>query len=244
MHTKMTNTLLFKPQHLTARLIVTSLLVLGLGACGGNSKPPDMVTPATPTAVQLVQPPPAGVAPASAVASSAEAPTVVTSSPPASAAPPPAVVASSVPAVVVPTVSVRSMIEALEKSGAAPALDRSSDVKGPDVNANGVRDDIEAYINALPLTPKQIKAALQDAKANQLALTVDISDKAALQQVGDISMAAGNCLGDVLIDFYALSRKIEAMTANTRERTKRYLAYNAARSGSSTSMPNGDTCEK
>ena len=157
------------------------------------------------------------------------------------AVPPAAPKASAAPAALV---SVRSIIEALEKSGAAPALDRSSDIRGPDVNANGVRDDIEAYINALPLTPKQIKAAMQDAKANQLALTVDIADKAALQQVGDISMAAGNCLGDVLIDFYALSRKIEAMTANTRERTKRYLAYNAARSGSTTKLPNGDTCEK
>ena len=157
------------------------------------------------------------------------------------AAPPAAPKASAAPTA---QVSVRSMIEALEKSGAAPALDRSSDVKGPDVNANGVRDDIEAYINALPLTPKQIKAALQKARGLQLTLMVDTSDKAAVQLIGETMMAGTNCLGDVLIDFYALSRKIEAMTANTRERTKRYLAYNAASSGSTTGLPNGDTCEK
>ena len=157
------------------------------------------------------------------------------------AVPPAAPKASAAPTA---QVSVRSMIEALEKSGAAPALDRSSDIKGPDVNANGVRDDIEAYINALPLTPKQINAAMQKAKANQLALTVELVDKSALQQVGDTTAAASNCLGDEVVEFYALSRKIEAMTANTRERTKRYLAYNAARSGSTTKLPNGDTCEK
>ena len=157
------------------------------------------------------------------------------------AVPPAAPKASAAPAALV---SVRSMIEALEKSGAAPALDRSSDIRGPDVNANGVRDDIEAYINALPLTPKQIKAAMQDAKAVQLALTVSLNDKIALQGVGNAMAAAIKCHGSVDANYFPLSVKIEAMTANTRERTKRYLAYNAARSGSTTGWPSGDTCEK
>ncbi|VTU35917.1 hypothetical protein RA8CHR_05340 [Variovorax sp. RA8] len=43
--------------------------------------------------------------------------------------------------------------------------------------------------------------------------------------------------------FSQLSGKIEAMTANTRERAKRYMEYNAASSGSSTTLPNGNTCE-
>jgi hypothetical protein len=43
--------------------------------------------------------------------------------------------------------------------------------------------------------------------------------------------------------FSRLAGKIESMTANTKERAARYMQYNAARSGSSTTMPSGDTCE-
>ena len=101
----------------------------------------------------------------------------------------------------------RSVIEALEKSGAAPALDQSTDIKGPDGNGNCVRDDLEAVINSLPLTPLQIKAALQKARANQSAHTVDLTDKVVLQRVG-ASFAAGIvCLGKVMVDSYSLSAK-------------------------------------
>jgi len=33
------------------------------------------------------------------------------------------------------------------------------------------------------------------------------------------------------------------MTANTKERAKQYMAYNKARSGSSGTMPTGNTCD-
>jgi hypothetical protein len=52
-------------------------------------------------------------------------------------------------------------IKALENSGVIPKLDRSSDIKGPDQNLNGVRDDIDAWIAALPITDKQKRAARQ-----------------------------------------------------------------------------------
>lgn len=135
-------------------------------------------------------------------------------------------------------------IKALEKSGAVPALDRTSSIAGPDLNKNGVRDDIEAYITHLPLAPVQQRAALQKARAIQLTLTVDLTDKVALQKVGDALMASSNCLHDKYAEGASeLSHRIEAMTANTRERAKHYMEYNAARSGSFTILPNGDTCE-
>lgn len=138
-------------------------------------------------------------------------------------------------------------IAALEKSGALPALDRSSDIKGPDANNNGVRDDIEAWIAALPITDKQKKAAMQDARSLQRTLVVDLSDKTALQSVADSSIAATSCIWDVFEpdpqDGSNLSKKIEAITANTRERAQRYLQYNTARSGSTVRLPPGNTCE-
>jgi hypothetical protein len=149
----------------------------------------------------------------------------------------------SAPTADVPT-TLKTQIAQLESSGALPALDRSSSIAGPDVNNNGVRDDIEAYITRLPLTPAQQRAALQDAKATQMTLTVDLTDKVALQKVGDALMASTKCLGKNLDGNSSdMSSRIESMTANTSERAKRYMEYNAARSGSSTSWPDGDTCE-
>jgi hypothetical protein len=42
---------------------------------------------------------------------------------------------------------------------------------------------------------------------------------------------------------YKLIDKIEALTANTRERAKQYLTYNRVCSGSVTELPAGNTCE-
>jgi hypothetical protein len=147
----------------------------------------------------------------------------------------------------VATVSLKEQITKLEDSGALPKLDRSSSITGPDVNNNGVRDDIEAYIAALQLTELQKKAAMQKAKSLQMTLTVDLTDKAAVQKVGEIMMASTACLSRVdklNSDFRNMTAKIEGMTANTKERVKQYIQFNTASSGSVTSWPNGDTCEK
>ncbi len=140
-----------------------------------------------------------------------------------------------------------AQIQALEASGALPALDRSTDIKGPDANNNGVRDDIEAWIASLPITETQKKAAMQSARASQRALLVDLMDAAALQSLGNLEIASTVCIKDSFIPDRplgsVLSSKIEAMTANTRERARRYLDYNKAVSGSATSLPEGNTCE-
>src|SRR4030095_12986600 len=109
-----------------------------------------------------------------------------------------------------------------------------------------VRDDIEAWINAQPLSEAQRKALRQSAKVLQATLTVDLRDKAALQHAGEGLMAATKCAGDRFErreDSYRYTDKIEAMTANTRARAERYMQYNKARSGSSTTYPEGETCE-
>jgi hypothetical protein len=216
-----------------------TVLIAMLAACGGDSGNSNYTAPAgAPTA--------AGLTTGGVGAASVPAP----GSAPASAAPSSAPGASTPPFMPVPSVptppALKEQIAALERSGAYPALDRSSDVAGPDANRNGVRDDIEAWINVQPITDLQRKALMQSARALQRTLILDIKDKAALQKNGEEMMAATNCGGDVFspyVIFSQLSGKIEAMTANTRERAKRYMEYNAARSGSSTTLPNGNTCE-
>lgn len=143
--------------------------------------------------------------------------------------------------------SVAAQIAALEASGKLPKLDRSSDIKGPDANNNGIRDDIDAWIAAQPISEVQKKAAQQAAKVQQATLLVDLNDKAALQAVGNRIMASVSCLGDVFAPerqaSSELGDKIEAITANTKERAMQYIKYNRARSGSTTSLPDGNTCE-
>ncbi len=138
-------------------------------------------------------------------------------------------------------------IEKLEKDGQLPKLDRSSDLRGPDVDNNGIRDDIDAWITAQPITDAQKKAAQQMARVQQAKILVDLNDKSAMQALGERSAAGVVCLGDVFMpDYqkgYDLGSQLEAMMANTKERAKQYIAYNRARSGSVTELPSGNTCE-
>ena len=82
----------------------------------------------------------------------------------------------------------------------------------------------------------------------QLELLAHTGDQASLDTLGNASMAAVKCLSDSFKPAYQdgldLSAKIEAITANTKERAKQYIAYNRARSGSVTELPSGHTCER
>ena len=143
--------------------------------------------------------------------------------------------------------SLKEQIALLEKNGQLPALEESDSVLCTNINNNGVRDDIEAFITRLQLPEKKARAALQKAKAIQLNLSVDTNDKAALQRVGETGIASCNCLFYSIPDGQIanqLSRAIESKTPNTKIGATKYLAYNSSRSGSVTTLPVDDTCEK
>lgn len=218
-----------------ARLAAAGVLLASLAACGGQGSGPAFVPVGAPTAAALATGP--GTVPPTTAA-----PPPPAASTPASAVPAPAGAAPTT----MPTPTLKEQIAALERSGGYPKLDRSSDIVGPDVNKNGVRDDIEAWLNTLQVSDAQRKALMQDARATQRTLVVDLKDKAALQRTGEGLTASTNCGGDNFSPYAtwsSLAGKIEAMTANTKERAVRYMQYNAARSGSSTTLPDGNTCE-
>lgn len=81
----------------------------------------------------------------------------------------------------------------------------------------------------------------------QAELLVDLTNKVELDRLGDLSMASVKCLRlSFMPDYqrgYDLSSTIVAITANTKQRAKQYLAYNRAISGSSGRLPEGNTCE-
>jgi len=143
----------------------------------------------------------------------------------------------------------RDELARLERLGVLPALDRGRDLRGPDVNDNGVRDDVEAYIDALPLTDAQRKAAMQTARVQQRSMLIDLTDRPTVVALGDASMAATKCMA-IAFEGSAtdwggdLSLKIEAITANTPEQARRYIQYMRALSGTSTRYPRENTCEE
>jgi hypothetical protein len=145
------------------------------------------------------------------------------------------------------TPTMKEQIKALEDSGKLPKLDRSTSIAGPDTNNNGIRDDIDAWIAALPITDLQKKAAEQAARTTQKALMIDLTQKTGLDALGVLEARSVSCIRDVFMPDSQkgsdLGRQIEAITANTKERAKQYIAYNRAVSGSSGSLPTGNTCD-
>lgn len=139
-------------------------------------------------------------------------------------------------------------IAALESSGEIPKLERGPDISGPDSNTSGVRDDIESLL-AAEYTGARLAAAMQTARAFQKALLVDIEDINAVKVV-DREISRGiNCIyshfdgADGSKQPGQVTQELESMTANTKDRLLAYLKYNKALDGTSSALPEGDTCE-
>jgi len=145
-----------------------------------------------------------------------------------------------------PEISAGSQVRALEAAGRLPTLDRSDSLAGPDVNGNGVRDDIDQWISQQDGTAPQKQAMTQSAQALQHMLLVDLRDDAALQAAAEASADAVACMYDQFPDPQTpsiIGNRIEAFTANTEQRARRYMAYNARRGGTTTRMLNTNTCK-
>lgn len=118
-----------------------------------------------------------------------------------------------------------------------------------DVNNNGVRDDIERYIEKTHVRPAQRRAAMQTALALQKTLEVDTDDAFAMESVSRDGMRAVNCRGAVFLgveglkEAFRMSQELEVLTTNTPQRLKAYRAYNDAVSGTVSQLPAGDTCD-
>jgi hypothetical protein len=139
-------------------------------------------------------------------------------------------------------------IAALEANGTIPKLDRSDSLTGPDLDGNGVRDDVDAWIKSKLTDPKQIAAAMQSAKAMQKAILVDLTNKVATRAVMALNDRATYCMLSVFpasanAAGYDFDSKIESLTTNTKPRLRAYLAYNKALDGTTSSAPTSSTCD-
>ncbi len=118
-----------------------------------------------------------------------------------------------------------------------PVLDRSDSLTGPDSNDNGIRDDIEAFIDALQVEEPVRKAIKQNARYQQSVMSYDFSDTTNESRAYDLarsSLRASACIEYRKInldDEIEISKTILAFTYNTKGRTLQYFEYNHLLSG-------------
>lgn len=141
----------------------------------------------------------------------------------------------------------KEKIASLEAEGKLPTLDRSSDLNGPDLNGDGLRDDIEAILKA-KYQGKQLTSTKQLARSYQAVFDLPDGDRIAAKALINKASRGLKC---VFHNFQggedeppaAVSQTIESMTFNTKDRLNAYLRLNKILDGSVLSWPEGDTCE-
>jgi hypothetical protein len=139
------------------------------------------------------------------------------------------------------------IVALLESDGSIPRLDRRGTLRGLDSEPNGIRDDVELYIDTH--FPQLAAPARQLAMALQSSLLVDLGDAEALGEVALQIARAVDCVArsganiqntpddpDVIDD-------LQAITANTEERIRAYLDFNAALDGTLSFPLEGEVCD-
>jgi hypothetical protein len=130
--------------------------------------------------------------------------------------------------------------------GALPDLDTTEDVSGKDEDSNGIRDDIDRFIQSLPVTTGQAEKLSTTAKYLQSAITVDPATRADGNEFAREMAQAQICVMYAFNDRKQARlylRQIESYTANTYQRALQYNAYNQSRNGSVLRLPSPDNCQ-
>lgn len=137
----------------------------------------------------------------------------------------------------------------LEAQGLMPKLDISEGIIANDSDNNGIRDEIEIYIN-------QKESTTQQQKTQQLKLASYIQEVMLVQASGVMTASTQNdfknkmldivvCLSDSYgdsVEAHKALKELESMTANTKERATAYHEYNAFRNGSVSRLPTTVVC--
>lgn len=129
-----------------------------------------------------------------------------------------------------------------------PVLDRTNTVAGIDSDQNGIRDDIQEYINATYPKPEQQKAVSQYARSLQAKLLVDPKDKYQVRASSNTSSKAMSCIYEKLPvgnspQAARAVQEILSLTTNTKQRLMAYMAFDKAMDGAVISLPTGKVCD-
>jgi len=144
--------------------------------------------------------------------------------------------------------TVASALAALDQNGSLPILNRDNTVTGIDVDANGVRDEIDAYIASLSDSIPQKAALTQASSALTNAMLVDVTDENALNAAMNIITNSVTCVDSRYNTATNITMGrdkgdlITSLTINTKTRFSAYERYNVALNGHTFSLPEGDGC--
>ena len=125
--------------------------------------------------------------------------------------------------------------------------DESSSLKGADTNANGIRDDIEAFLHKQYSNPEQRSAAMQYARSYQAVFSVDDQEDA--RKVRALNSRATACISKHFdkmtkeLNASTVTNQIISMTFNTKSREKSHEKYNKMLIGTVWSLPKGNACD-
>ena len=125
----------------------------------------------------------------------------------------------------------------------------SAGLKGTDDNANGIRDDIDQFIDQnFSYTPEIKRAAEQEARTLQQFMEAQTKEEAlkAAEQMARATSCTFKRLPDPIRDYekrQALSKEIEVWTTNTKERLFKYLESSKLIGGAYFMQPIEPVCD-
>lgn len=140
-------------------------------------------------------------------------------------------------------------LDEIKQSGYLPKLNRDRDIEGPDVNQNGIRDDIDLYIEKNFINMEQRQAVKQLAMVLQESLLLDTSQQYPLRKIAFEKSRAIGCIyerfsQDTLYKPSNVVQHVITVTTNTKQRFKAYLAFSKAMDGKSITLPNENLCNE
>jgi len=134
-----------------------------------------------------------------------------------------------------------------------PVLNRDDTLKGVDADENGIRDDIDEFINALVIPEDERGFYQQSARYTQTVFDYDYSGGTEIDT--EIAYAHAlkydvviNCMIQLNLDWddgTGSRRMVDALILNTKLRSEHYVYYNKVLDGSAFEItePTGDDCE-
>ncbi|MGD8172854.1 hypothetical protein ACQEXU_14435 [Vibrio sp. TRT 21S02] len=134
-----------------------------------------------------------------------------------------------------------------------PVLNRDDTLKGIDVDENGIRDDIDEFINVLIIPENERGYYQQSARHLQTVFDYDYSEGTEIDT--EVASARAITLDPVIHCMMQLNLDWDdatgsgnilfAMTLNTKLRSEHYVHYNKALDGTAIigTEPTGDDCE-
>lgn len=143
------------------------------------------------------------------------------------------------------------LIAAIAFSSACNASESSmqNEIRGADLNSNGICDDIDAYIAKQPYSAAQLAAVTQHARWIQSAVILSSANREDARLIAVQDGKAIDCIYEKFQSPGAPSSAaavvgiIESLTVNTPARKKSYQKFNKLVSGMAFQLQQGNTCE-